>query len=94
VASALKELFLSEFRGEHGSFIEDLGLDLHTEALTAWEGSQQLLEADFDYLLPDWREMDVDRLKSVTYSDDEVYDRLMAYVEIGNYGKSVRFWGC
>lgn len=89
----LRDVFVAEYCSEHGSHLEDLGLDCYSEALVAWEGTESLLVADMDYLIPGWEDLEEKELKSAIYSDDEAYDRLMAYVEVDS-GKSVRFWGC
>lgn len=93
MSSALRDLFIHKFCTEHGSFIEDLGLDVYSEAVTSWEVTEALLASDFDYLLPGWETLDRRELTRVVLSNEEAYERLLSYAEIGNYGNSVRFWG-
>ena len=80
--SALGEIFKEAYVRTWASFLEDEGTCPHAAAQQAWEGTESLLEADVDYLLPSWRSLGKWDLFADMQKDDELWSRFRAYVNL------------
>ena len=84
MSETLKKVFVTTYANEYKERYPNIGLtELTYEALSAWIHVGKLLTADMDYLLPGWENLEEKKLKLAVHSDDRIYDRISAYVEVG-----------